>query len=84
MYVNQPWRIPSYGCLDLHASYQIEVGKQNLTVFCNMNNVLDMTYIEKAWNPSNVSSSVDAVNPDDVYMFYALGRNWTCGIKVKF
>ena len=84
LYVNQPWRIPSYGCLDLHASYQIEVGKQNLTVFCNMNNVLDMTYIEKAWNPSNVSSSVDAVNPDDVYMFYALGRNWTCGIKVKF
>ena len=84
MYVADPWEIPSYGCLDLRASYELNIGKQRMTFFCMMNNILDSTYIEKAWNPSNVSSSVKDVDPEGVYMFYGLGRNWNAGIKLNF
>lgn len=84
MYVADPWKIPSYGCLDLRASYELNIGKQRMTFFCMMNNVLDSTYIEKAWNPSNVSTSIKEVDPEGVYMFYGLGRNWNAGIKLNF
>ena len=55
-----------------------------MTFYCMMNNVLDSTYIEKAWNPSNVASEVKEVDPTGVYMFYGLGRNWNAGIKLNF
>ena len=84
LFVNDPWRIPSYGCLDINASYQIDVAKQKIALFFNLNNVLDTTYIEKAWNPSNVTTTKTPVNPDEVYMFYALGRNWSIGVKYNF
>jgi hypothetical protein len=84
MYVADPWEIPSYGCLDLRASYELNIGKQRMTFFCMMNNVLDSTYIEKAWNPSNVSTSIKEVDPEGVYMFYGLGRNWNAVIKLNF
>jgi outer membrane receptor protein involved in Fe transport len=84
MFVADPWEIPAYGCLDLRASYELSVGKQRMTFFCMMNNVLDSTYIEKAWNPSNVSSTQMEVDPEGVYMFYGLGRNWNAGIKLHF
>ena len=84
MYVADPWEIPAYGCLDLRASYQLELGKNKITFFCNMSNALDTTYIEKAWNPSNVASSRQDVDPSGVYMFYGLGRNWNAGVKYNF
>ena len=84
MFVADPWEIPAYGCLDLRASYELSIGKQRMTFFCMMNNVLDSTYIEKAWNPSNVSSTQKEVDPEGVYMFYGLGRNWNAGIKLHF
>ena len=84
MFVADPWEIPAYGCFDLRASYQLDLGKNKITFFCNMNNALDTTYIEKAWNPTNVASSVEAVDPAGVYMFYGLGRNWTAGVKYNF
>lgn len=84
MFVANPWEIPSYGCLDLRASYQLDLGKNKITFFCNMNNALDTTYIEKAWNPSNVASSRNDVDPAGVYMFYGLGRNWNAGVKYNF
>ena len=49
-----------------------------------VNNILDSHYIEKAWNPSNVSTTTKEVNPDDVYMFYSLGRMWSIKLQLKF
>lgn len=84
MYVANPWEIPAYGCADLRASYQLDLGKNKVTFFGQMNNVFDTTYIEKAWNPSNVAAEVKDVDPSGVYMFYGLGRNWNAGIKYHF
>lgn len=84
LYVSDPWRIPSYVSLDLRASYQFPIGKFKASVSAIMNNALDNFYIEKAWNPSSVASEKKAVNPDDVYYFYALGRTWSVRLKIDF
>jgi len=84
LYVNDPWRIPSSGFLDLRASYQFPIGKMKATVSAQMNNALNSLNIEKAWNPSTVTSSKQEVDPDDVYLFYSLGRTWSVRLKIAF
>jgi hypothetical protein len=84
LYVNDPWRIPSSGFLDLRASYQFPIGKMKATVSAQMNNALNSLNIEKAWNPSTVTSAKQEVNPDDVYLFYSLGRTWSVRLKIAF
>lgn len=84
LFVNDPWRVPASGCMDLRASYQFPIGKLKATISGQMNNALNSLYIEKAWNPSSVSSKKEEVNPDDVYMFYALGRTWSIRLKINF
>ena len=84
LYVNDPWRIPASGSLDLRVSYQFPIGKMKATISGQMNNVLNSLNIEKAWNPSTVTSAKQEVNPDDVYLFYSLGRTWSVRLKIAF
>ena len=70
--------------MDLRASYQFPIGKLVATISGQVNNVLNTLNIEKAWNPSTVSSSKQEVNPDDVYLFYSFGRTWSIRLKVAF
>lgn len=41
-------------------------------------------YIEKAWNSTTASPDIVSVNPDEVYLFYSIGRTWTVKLKVNF
>ena len=84
LYVLEPWKIPSYGTIDLWSSYKFKVGKFNASVICQVNNLLNNYYIEKAWNPSTVGKQQDCVNQEDVYYFYSLGRTWTTKFKIEF
>lgn len=84
MYVVEPWKIPSYGCSDLWSSYKFMIGTLRATVSGQISNVFDNHYIEKAWNPTTVNKDVVSVNPDDVYLFYAIGRTWTVKFKIDF
>ena len=45
---------------------------------------IHLRVIEKAWNPTTVSQDIVSVNPDDVYLFYSIGRTWTVKLKVDF
>ena len=84
MVASDPWKIPTYGNLDLLASYQFKVGTFLATLSGQVYNVLGEHHIEKAWNPSNIGSSVEEVNPADVYMFYTPGRTWSLKLKINF
>lgn len=84
LYVNDAWRMPASGSLDLRMSYQFKFGSIRSTLYAQMNNVLDSRYIEKAWNPSVVSTERKQITEDDVYMFYSLGRTWSVGLKFNF
>ncbi len=84
MVASEPWKIPTYGNLDLLASHQFKVGSLLATLSGQIYNVLGEHNIEKAWNPSNIDSSVKEVNPADVYMFYTPGRTWSLKLKLNF
>lgn len=84
LYVVEPWEIPSYGNLELWSSYKFRIGKMNATISGQINNLLNEYYIEKAWNPSIVNKTVQSINPDDVYLFYSIGRTWSMKFKLDF
>ena len=84
MNVVEPWKIPSYGCVDLWSSYKFMLGSLHATVSGQVSNVFNNHYIEKAWNPTTASQNIVSVNPDDVYLFYSIGRTWTVKLKVDF
>ncbi len=84
MNVSEAWKIPLGGSLDLRASYSFNLRSVNMTLGAQVNNVIGQRNIEKAWNPSNVSKEVTAVNPDDIYYFYSPGRTWNVKLKVQF
>ncbi|MCQ2334156.1 MAG: TonB-dependent receptor, partial [Paludibacteraceae bacterium] len=83
--VMAPMKLPTGGQMDMRASYSFPLGKCNATISGNINNVLDQIYIEKAWNPSTVTSaSVTEANMDNIYMFFSYGRTWNIRLKVAF
>ena len=84
MNVVEPWKIPSYGCFDLWCSYKFMIGPLHATVSGQVGNVFNNHYIEKAWNPTIASKDVVPVNPDDVYLFYAIGRTGCVKLKIDF
>lgn len=83
MNVSQAWKAPIGGSLDFRASYNFSVKDLRFTISGIVNNLLNQYYIEKAWNPSNISTNVVEVNPDDVYMFYSQGITWNLMLKVE-
>lgn len=83
MNVSQAWKIPIGGSLDFCASYSFSIKGIRFTVYGIVDNLLNQYYIEKAWNPSNISTEHIEVNPDDVYMFYSQGINWNIKLKVE-
>ena len=84
VYVSEPWKAPAAGSLDARAIYSFTIMGMNASLIGQINNILDNHYIEKSWNPSNVSAATKEVNPDDVYMFYSPGRMWNMKLQVKF
>ena len=84
MFVSEPWKIPTYGNLDLRASYQFSFGTFKATLSGQVYNVLNQYNIEKAWNPSNVAAQREEVDPSKVYMFYTPGTTWSVRLKIDF
>jgi outer membrane receptor protein involved in Fe transport len=83
MNVSQAWKIPTGGSWDLRASYDFTIKDIRFTLYGIVNNILNQYYIEKAWNPSNISTNIIEVNPADVYMFYSQGTTWNVKLKVE-
>lgn len=83
--VMAPLRLPTGGQMDMRASYSFPIGKCTASIAGNISNVLNQYYIEKAWNPSTVtSSSVTEATMDNIYMFFSYGRTWNLRFKVSF
>lgn len=84
LYVNDAWRMPASGSLDARMSYWFKLGSVKATISGQVFNVLDSRPVEKAWNPSSVSSSRKQTTENNVYMFYSPGRTWCVGLKFDF
>ena len=78
--VVDPWNIPWGNQFDLSASYGFNIGKCRATVYCNVNNLFDQTYITDAY--TNATGPADWRNAYGV--FYAWGRTLTARLKINF
>jgi len=86
---NQAWKIPSYDLVDAGASYGFKVGKLDLSVRVNVNNVFDAEYISESetnilFNPNSETSKIGDNGSTRNVVFYGFGRTWNAGLKIKF
>ncbi len=84
MNVYDAWKIPTGGSMDLRASYRFQMGPVDAVISGNVNNVLNQLYIEKAYNPDNVSTGPTEANADNVYFFFSQGRTYNVRLKLNF
>lgn len=73
----QPWKIPSGGQFDLNANYRFKIGNCRATLYGNVDNLFDQTYIVDASDGGDGSR-------DKAYFFYAFGRTWSVKLKINF
>ena len=82
------FKLPSYGLLDLGASYGLDLGDNRLSFRVNVNNVTDNIYISE----SNTNIAVGARDTDTAYdgvntrnnVFFGWGRTWNASVSYKF
>lgn len=79
-------QLPGYGLLDAGASYKIPFGDMGLTVYANINNILNNEYIAEMY-----TNNPDDPTTEDVNEFYTqnqgyfgYGTTWNFGVKLNF
>ncbi|MGL4852368.1 MAG: TonB-dependent receptor [Phocaeicola sp.] len=75
-----PWRIPTGQQVDLNASYRFHIGSTNATLFGNIYNLFNQTYITDAY----VAGSSEGTAQDAYRIFYAFGRTYSVRLNVAF
>ncbi len=75
----QVLKLPSYSLVDAGLYYHTKVGKMDLGVNFNMNNVLDTQYIAES-----LTNITDESRFDENIAFYGFGRTWNAGVNLKF
>jgi len=82
------FELPSFGLLDLGASYGLDLGENRLGFRVNVNNVTDNIYISE----SNTNIMVGDREGDTAYdgvntrnnVFFGWGRTWNASVSYKF
>ena len=77
--LQEPWKIPDAGQLDLNARYKFKLGGCNATLIANINNVLDYEYIMDAFYDGTNNRWQDAYR-----VFYSFGRTFSVKVKLDF
>lgn len=83
-------RLPSYGLVDLGASYNFRLNeKQSLTLRGNVYNLLDTYYIQNSYTNTfsgeNFSTGVDYHGVDTGnQVFFGFGRTWSASLSFNF
>lgn len=72
-----PWRMPSAGQLDANMSYDFKVSGLKATMYANVNNLLNNTYISDAVDGKTHTAETAQV-------FYAFGRTYSVRLKLNF
>ena len=82
----QVWKTPSYGKLDIHASYKLpEVAGLNLTLHGHLFNALDDVYIQDAVDNSKYNGYGDKLHlAHNAEVFLGTPRSFNLGLSVNF
>jgi hypothetical protein len=83
----QVWQAPSYGVLDIHASYDIpfELGPAKPKLYVNIINALDATFIQDAVDNSKYNSFGNlSSTADDAEVYFGLPTSFNMGLSINF
>lgn len=80
----QPWQAPNYTVFNLHLNYKLDNVLEGTTLFLNMFNLLDETYIQDAVDNSSFNGFDGDHDADDAEVFLGLPRRYNFGIRVNF
>ena len=82
------FELPSYGLLDLGASYGLDLGENRLNFRVNVNNVTDNIYISESNTNILEGARADDVSYDGVNtrnnVFFGWGRTWNASVAFRF
>lgn len=80
-------KLPSYGLVDLGATYGLKLGDNRLSIRVNINNALNTTYIAESNTNIHVDdTTVDTWNGIDTrnFVWFGFGRTWNASLKYSF
>ena len=82
----QVWKTPSYGKLDLHASYKLpEIAGLDLTLNAHLFNALDEVYVQDATDNSKYNGYGDKLHlAHNAEVFLGTPRSFNLGLSVNF
>ena len=72
-----PWQIPSASVFDFSARYRFNVGKIQATLYGNIDNIFNQTFITDAQDGASHTW-------EDAEVFYAWGRTYSLRLKIDF
>lgn len=81
-----PWKIPSYALVDLHAGYAYKFSKKYRLQFrANVLNLFDSVYVSDADdNSRNIGQSFNSHDAKSAAVFFGLGRRYTVSVAFQF
>lgn len=71
------WKIPAFATVDLNLTYDFNISDLNASVFGNVYNLTNETYVMDALDGTNHDAFTSRV-------YFGYGINWNLGFKVKF
>lgn len=80
----QPWRIPSYGLMSVHAGYRVKFENSSLNFRANVFNALNTLYISDATNNNNFVNSAKDFNANSASVFVGQGLQFNVGVGFEF
>ena len=82
----QPWKIPNYGKLNIHASYQLPYNMYGTTLTLRFHafNVLDTKYISDATDNSPYEAYDFDHDADDAGVYFGLPRRMNLSLEIGF
>jgi outer membrane receptor protein involved in Fe transport len=83
----QPWKIPSYSVIDLHANYTLPIKVEGIgfEIFGHIFNLLDEEYISDATDNSGFNAyGTKAHKADDAEVYFGLPQYFNAGIRLTY
>ena len=78
--------LPSFGILDLGATYKLPFGQNDVLVRLNVNNALHKIYISELTSANFVQAGDDTyqgINTSN-FGYFGLGRTWNVSLRYTF
>lgn len=73
-----PYVLPNYSLFELNAVFKFKIAGLNASFIATVNNLFDTKYISDSFDQNALGK------PENLSVYYGLGRTFTTGLKVKF